>query len=96
MPNLLRKINKALGLPKKSEVLWDILSIESIKKEVQDNAANIEKYHPNTTTSTTVTAITTSKKTTRYQQSISTYISTRPPVPSTDQAIPSCFYFRIS
>ena len=27
---------------------------------------------------------------------LSKYISTRRPVPSTDQAIPSCFYFRIS
>ena len=36
MPNLLKKINKALGLPKKSETLWDILSIAGINTKVEE------------------------------------------------------------
>ena len=37
VPNLLKKINKALGLPKKSEKLWDILSISDINTKVEEN-----------------------------------------------------------
>ena len=36
VPNLLKKINKALGLPKKSETLWDILSIAGINTKVEE------------------------------------------------------------
>ena len=41
MPNLLKKINKALGLPKKSEKLWDILSISDINTKVEENMVDI-------------------------------------------------------
>ena len=36
------------------------------------------------------------RKTNKYRRQKSKIIITRHPVPSTDQAIPSCFYFRIS
>ena len=42
IPSVIKKLNKALGLEKNSEKVWDILSIS-------DNAANIAKYHPNET-----------------------------------------------
>ena len=42
IPSVIKKLNKALGLEKNSEKMWDILSIS-------DNAANIAKYHPNET-----------------------------------------------
>jgi hypothetical protein len=38
-PWIIRKLNKALGLGRKSKKVWDILSIS-------DNTANIKKYHP--------------------------------------------------
>ena len=41
VPKVLQKINKALGLPKKSEVLWDILSISGINTKVEENVADI-------------------------------------------------------
>ena len=41
-PWIIRKLNKALGLGRKSKKVWDILSIS-------DNRANIEKYHPHET-----------------------------------------------
>ena len=41
-PWIIRKLNKALGLGRKSKKVWDILSIS-------DNTANIEKYHPRET-----------------------------------------------
>ena len=41
MPDLLKKINKALGLPKKSEKLWDILSISDINSKVEENMVDI-------------------------------------------------------
>ena len=41
-PWIIRKLNKALGLGRKSKKVWDILSIS-------DNTANIEKYHPHKT-----------------------------------------------
>ena len=67
VPKVIKSLNKALGLPAKSKVVWDILEIEGIDNEVEDNAAKIKMYHPNTTsTSTTsmtatVTTTTTSK-----------------------------------
>ena len=36
VPNLLKKINKALGLPKTSEKLWDILLISQVEENVAD------------------------------------------------------------
>ena len=42
IPSIIKKLNKALGLERNSEKVWDILSIS-------DNAANIAKYHPNET-----------------------------------------------
>ena len=41
VPKVLQKINKALGLPKKSEVLWDILLIGDINTKVDENVADI-------------------------------------------------------
>ena len=38
-PWIIRQLNKALGLGRKSKKVWDILSIS-------DNTANIKKYHP--------------------------------------------------
>ena len=48
MPNLLKKINKALGLPKKSEKLWDILSISDINTKVEENMVDIAENAKNT------------------------------------------------
>ena len=39
--NLLKKINKALGLPKTSEKLWDILLISDINTKVEENVADL-------------------------------------------------------
>ena len=39
IPWIIKKINKALGLERKSKKVWDILSIS-------ENAAEIEKHHP--------------------------------------------------
>ena len=41
MPNLLKKINKALGLPKKSEKLWDILYISDINTKVDEIVVDV-------------------------------------------------------
>ena len=41
VPKVLQKINKALGLPKKSEVLWDILRISDINTKVEENVADL-------------------------------------------------------
>ena len=77
VPKVIKSLNKALGLPSKSKVVWDILSIDDVINEVEDNSAKIEKYHPNTTSTTTsvtvtatvtVTTTTTSKKTTQGWQ----------------------------
>ena len=60
VPKVIKSLNKALGLPAKSKVVWDILTIEDldneiegIDNEVEDNAAKIEMYHPNTTSTST-------------------------------------------
>ena len=39
IPWIIKKLNRALGLKRNSEKVWDILSISK-------NSANIEKYHP--------------------------------------------------
>ena len=41
IPWIIKKLNKALGLERKSKKVWDILSIS-------ENAASIKKYHPET------------------------------------------------
>ena len=41
IPWIIKKLNKALGLERKSKKVWDILSIS-------ENVANIKKYHPET------------------------------------------------
>ena len=41
VPLVLQMINKALGLPKKSETLWDILSIADINTKVEENVVDI-------------------------------------------------------
>ena len=60
VPKVIKSLNKALGLPTKSKVVWDILEIEGIDNEVEgldneveNNAAKIEMYHPNTTSTST-------------------------------------------
>ena len=42
IPWIIKQLNKALGLGRKSKKVWDILSIS-------ENAANIKKYHPDKT-----------------------------------------------
>ena len=42
VPNLLKKINKALGLPKTSEKLWDILLISDINTKVEESVADLK------------------------------------------------------
>ena len=39
IPWIIKKLNRALGLKRNSEKVWDILSIS-------ENAAEIEKHHP--------------------------------------------------
>ena len=41
-PWIIKKLNKALGLGRKSKTVWDILSIS-------ENTAKIKKYHPDET-----------------------------------------------
>ena len=62
VPKVIKSLNKALGLPNKSKVVWDILSIADINTKVEENAADIAYYHPNTTTTTTTTPIYSCKK----------------------------------
>ena len=49
VPKVIKNLNKALGLPNKSKVVWDILSVADINTKVEENAADIAYYHPNTT-----------------------------------------------
>ena len=41
-PRIIKQLNKALGLGRNSKKVWDILTIS-------ENAAKIEKYHPDET-----------------------------------------------
>ena len=41
VPKVLQKINKALGLDKTSEVLWDILQISNINTTVEENVVEL-------------------------------------------------------
>ena len=68
VPNVIKSLNKALGLPSKSKVVWDILNIEGIDNEVEDVAAKVEKYHPNTTSTTSIPATVTATVTTIGQE----------------------------
>ena len=43
VPKVLQKINKALGLPKKSEVLWDILMIANNTNEITDLKEKVDQ-----------------------------------------------------
>ena len=43
VPKVLQKINKALGLPKKSEVLWDILMIANNTNEITDLKERVDQ-----------------------------------------------------
>ena len=40
---LIRRINKAMGLPKNSEVLWDILSIANNTKDIKDLKEKVDQ-----------------------------------------------------
>jgi len=69
VPKTIKSINKALGLPKNSKKLWDILSISNMKASITENAgridkneASIMKHHPHSTTTTTITTTTTTRK----------------------------------
>jgi hypothetical protein len=46
VPKVIKSLNKALGLPNKSMVVWDILSVADINTKVEENAADIAFYHP--------------------------------------------------
>ena len=56
VPKILQRINKALGLPKISEVLWDILNIENNTNEIthlKERVHQLEDCCNCTTTTTT-------------------------------------------
>ena len=40
---LIKRINKAMGLPKNSEVLWDILSIANNTKDIKDLKEKVDQ-----------------------------------------------------
>jgi hypothetical protein len=43
VPKLLQRINKALGLPKKSEVLWGILTIANNTNEITNLKERVDQ-----------------------------------------------------
>ena len=43
VPKLLQRINNALGLPKKSEALWDILKIANNTNEITDLKERVDQ-----------------------------------------------------
>jgi hypothetical protein len=43
VPKLLQRINKALGLPEKSEALWDILTIANNTNEITDLKERVDQ-----------------------------------------------------
>ena len=47
IPGFIKKLNRALGLPSKSERVWDILFISDLKVNVTENAENINKNAEN-------------------------------------------------
>ena len=62
IPRIIAKLNKALGLKRKSQKIWDTLSISDHAEKISNNAASIKrisntigntvaaiaKYHPET------------------------------------------------
>ena len=56
VPDFIKKFNKFLGLPSKSDKILDILKISGIEEQINNNEGNIEKnmadiakYHPEET-----------------------------------------------
>ena len=56
VPGFIKKFNKFLGLPSKSDKILDILKISGIEEKINNNEGNIEKnmagiaeYHPDET-----------------------------------------------
>ena len=56
VPGFIKKFNKFLGLPSKSDKILDILKISGIEEKINNNKGNIEKnmadiaeYHPDET-----------------------------------------------
>ena len=47
IPGFIKKLNRALGLPSKSERVWDIFLISDLKVNVTENAENINKNAEN-------------------------------------------------
>ena len=47
IPGFIKKLNRALGLPSKSEKVWDLLFISELKFNVTENAENINKNAEN-------------------------------------------------
>ena len=57
VPKVIKSLNKFLGVPAKSKVVLDILNIEGIDNEVEDVAAKVDFYHPNTTSTSTTSIL---------------------------------------
>ena len=46
VPGFIKKFNKFLGLPSKSDKILDILKISGNEENIEKNMADIAKYHP--------------------------------------------------
>ena len=46
VPGFIKKFNKFLGLPSKSDRILDILKINGNEENIAKNMADIAKYHP--------------------------------------------------
>ena len=49
VPGFIKKFNKFLGLPSKSNRILDILKINGNEENIAKNMADIAKYHPDET-----------------------------------------------
>ena len=49
VPSFIRKFNKFLGLPPKSDRILDILKISGNEEHIAKNMADIAEYHPDET-----------------------------------------------
>ena len=49
VPSFIKKFNKFLGLPSKSDKILDILKISGNEENIEKNMADIAKYHPEQT-----------------------------------------------
>ena len=49
VPGFIKKFNKFLGLPSKSDKILDILKISGNEENIKQNMADIAKYHPDQT-----------------------------------------------